>query len=774
MVLRVRLNTEDKGDLFVERTPDSDFLVKVGDLRALGFRDPAGTIVSVSGEPYVSLKSMRGVSFEFREQSLALDITADPTLLPSRTFAMEGQRPKGRGAISPSNSGFFNYALNVDRGSGGGDVGLSAEAGWRFGDYLLLSNGATAHGADGARKFVRLMSSVTRDDRRDLQRIVIGDFFTPSRDFSAGVNLGGISLSKLYSLNPYFVQFPTQSVGGTAALPSDLEVYLDGQRIRTEKLQPGQFQLNDILAYQGASNVQLVLRDAFGRVQQLNYSFYFSDQLLRHGLHEYSYNVGAMRRNYGLDSNEYGPAAFSMFHRYGFTDSLTLGLRADATRGFANAGPLATLVLGDAGVLSMALAGSSVAGHHGTSGFASYSYRAKTWSAGAALRRDSGEYATLGDPPAIGNRKAEGNLSVSYYLPRRGSISLTHSLVSTRGTMGSAVANPDHRFVFAPFDASNVTALSYGVPLFSGKATLSASLSHVRDSVSPQGRNEAYVALIVFLDKDYSVSGSYRGTRTSNSEAVQFTKNQPIGEGLGFLLSADRSSDGSGQSLQDRSTLQYNAPAAIFRADVGHVRASSGATTDDARVSVAGGVGFVGGSMGFGRPITDSFGIVKVGPLPGVDVSVNGLPIGKTDARGEIFVPTLTPYFDNAVAIETKNIPLDYVIPAPVKMVSPSLRSGAMVEFGVTKLHAFTGKLAYAEAAGVTPVKFSEVALNVAGKKQTLETGRGGEFYVENLSPGAYEASVEVEGRRCLFDLNIPKSDETFVDLGTLTCRVAP
>ena len=87
-------------------------------------------------------------------------------------------------------------------------------------------------------------------------------------------------------------------------------MFLDGQRVRSESLRPGEFELRDILGYGGARNVQVVLRDSFGRVQQLNYSFYFSDQPSRAGLHEYSYNLGAFRRGFGIESNHYGPGAF--------------------------------------------------------------------------------------------------------------------------------------------------------------------------------------------------------------------------------------------------------------------------------------------------------------------------------------------------------------------------------------------------------------------------------------------------------------------------------
>src|SRR5205085_11221930 len=116
----------------------------------------------------------------------------------------------------------------------------------------------TLQSPDGAHRFVRLMSDATRDDREGLRRWTAGDFFTPSRELSSSVNLGGFSVSKVYGLNPYLVQFPTQTISGQVALPSQLDVYMDGQKIRTENVNPGQFQLNDILAYGGARNVQVV------------------------------------------------------------------------------------------------------------------------------------------------------------------------------------------------------------------------------------------------------------------------------------------------------------------------------------------------------------------------------------------------------------------------------------------------------------------------------------------------------------------------------------
>jgi len=87
----------------------------------------------------------------------------------------------------------------------------------------------------------------------------------------------------------------------------------------------------------------------------------------------------------------------------------------------------------------------------------------------------------------------------------------------------------------------------------------------------------------------------------------------------------------------------------------------------------------------------------------------------------------------------------------------------------------------------------------VAGKPVTLQTGSGGEFYLDNYSiggtdvpdiqemgcsalgrtggppmkPGRYTASVSYEGKACSFAFDIPGTSEMIIDLGKITCEFA-
>lgn len=771
LVVRVNLNTENKGDLFVHRSLDLDFFLKVEDLKAMGFKDPRGTVLVLDGESHISLRSIQGVNFVFDEKNLALNITAEAELLPSSSLGLRAERRRGA-RLGSTNSAFLNYAVTASGGTATRTgLGFAGEAGVRLGDYLLLADGGTVE-SSSSKRFVRLMSSVTRDDTENLRRIVVGDVLTPTRDFSSGVNLGGIGITKVYGLDPYFVRFPTQSLSGSVALPSDLEVYVDGQRVRAEKLKPGEFELRDILAYGGAQNVQLVIRDAFGRVQQLNYSLYFSEQPLQRGLHEYSYNLGALRRRFGLESNAYGPAALTMFHRYGVSGAVTLGWRGEATRHLVNTGPTATVVLGNLGVATLGLTHTAIAGKRGSAALASYSYQTKNWSLGLFLRHDSAAYAGLGDPPSMTNRKHEGSLAASYRLAGgAGSVSFSHTALSVRRDTLASVASAAQPYNVFLMDSRRASSLTFATPVGSSRTLFTAGLSHIK-SGNRGSRNEISLGLNILLGNDYTSAANYRRERDGHTESIRFTKNQPIAEGLGYSVFLDHSG-GATDGTQLRSNIQYNAPAAVLRAEYGRFQ-GLGQTVEDQRLSIAGGAVLVGGHAAMTRPVTESYAIVKVGDVAGVGILVDGQQMGKTDKQGILVLPSLSAYYDSSVALATGALPMEYSLPAAVKRVSPSLRSGAFVDFGVVKTQAFMGKLKSRKGPVTKALEFREFQINVGGKPQTFVTGRAGEFYIENLKPGTYEGTLAVDGQPCAFNLNIPPSDEIFVELGELVCAPRP
>jgi outer membrane usher protein len=173
------------------------------------------------------------------------------------------------------------------------------------------------------------------------------------------------------------------------------------------------------------------------------------------------------------------------------------------------------------------------------------------------------------------------------------------------------------------------------------------------------------------------------------------------------------------------------------------------------------------------RPFSGSEGVVKVDEIEGVRVFVNNEEIGKTGADGRLFVPSLSSFLDNQISINVANVPLDFTFPESVRVVSPSYRGGAVVNFEAKRLHAFVGTLKLRLNGQVKPAEFFEVTLNVDGRPLTFVTGRGGEFYVEDLKAGCYAAQMSANGTSCRFELAVGEAQGPLTDLGDTVCEPA-
>ncbi len=208
MVANLILNSEPKGEFFIYLAGDEDFLVRREDLLKIGIRSPEGKVVELGGEAYLSLKSMKGISFVFDPKAVTLKIQASPELLGEQTINFLPQRQPN--VYYPSDSSvFLNYRLDYAASNGLHFENLTAtnELGARWGDFLFLTD-SVYRKYSSEDQFTRLQSQIIYDRREDLQRFVAGDFFASSGELGSSVNLGGLSFSKIYQMNPYFIRYP--------------------------------------------------------------------------------------------------------------------------------------------------------------------------------------------------------------------------------------------------------------------------------------------------------------------------------------------------------------------------------------------------------------------------------------------------------------------------------------------------------------------------------------------------------------------------------------
>jgi outer membrane usher protein len=774
-VVKIVVNREPHGDFLVVLSPDGDVLLRAGDFAALGVRMPSGEGTVIDEDRYFSIRTLRGSTYLFDRKTVTLQMTVDPSLLTERHALDLGRQGGQQVYYSHDNSAYFNYGVSYrdDTASPLPTVNATGEFGLRFGDYLLL-NGAQYRRTGSDADAVRLMTSMVYDRRRELQRITVGDSITPPGAFSGSLNMGGIAFSKVYSINPYFIKTPLMNFEGMVTMPSQADIYLNGVKIRTEQLAPGTFEIKDLASYGGMNNLDVIVRDPLGREQRLAYPFYSTDVLLRRGLHEYSYNLGFIREQYGTASNEYGDDAFVAFHRYGVTDTLTAGLRAEASDRFIAGGAEVTFIP-RVGAMTLAGFGSENAGRSGFAMMASYVYQGPVLNARVLTKHYSADFATVTSLRAPLNLRYETGAGVGINMRREGMISLDASRAERHAGEG--------RTSWGISYSRNITSRAY----------FYATATETRDI---QRERRVFAGINYTFGPGPTLSAQYSGGADSSLTTIQVVQNAPVGEGVGYRAVAEQQEHAGIHSNLFNPFVQYNGPHGIYAAEYQARRSESAGSETAYQVSVSGAAVYVDRTLGLTRPVTDSFALVKVGDVKDVMVYQNNQEIGRTDEEGKVFVPNVGSYQYNTLSFNDRDMPMDTAFTATRRVLSPPFRSGSCVFFNAAKSQPVTGVLLVDLPGGPVAAEHADVVLQGDAGRITFTTGLGGEFYLESLDatepagdaapqpdcafrgkgretkPGVYQGSFRYRDRECAFSLTVPVSDDLIIDLGAVTaCR---
>jgi outer membrane usher protein len=739
-VLRVVLNEEDKGEFFLLLMPDNDVLIKRDDLSNTGLKEGIGREIQFEGETYISLKSITELTFKINEEDVSLNITAAPDLFKEQSIDTAYRKPY-KVTFTKDSSAFLNYALTYDRKTEEPFLNLSGELGVSAGDYLGLST-FTYEKKKDTEDITRLMTNITANDRKGLRTLILGDFSASSGILGSGAVLGGLNLSKNFSINPYFLKYPSINLSGILETPSEVELYLDDLLVRREQLSPGGFLFNDVPATVGLGTAKIIIRDAYGREKIISKPYYYTDHLLKKGFNEYSYSIGFLREDIGIKSFSYGNPAFLGFHNIGVSNNLKLGYVAEASKNLINIGPAISILTSKAGVLDIAFAVSSSDGSSGMSSFLGYSFQSKNIGASVSLRSDSRKYSNIAVTPFDDKAKLQFNSALGISLGDKGSITAEYSSFKMH------IDKPTSRI-----------ALHY-IKTLTKWATFFMTASETKDT---ETHNEVFLGLHVYLGKDVSGNLSYMGREGSETKTASIQKSLPLGSGFGYRASVENYDDKNNVD----GNFQYQNSRGIYEAGFSNKIKDNGYS-----LSIAGGIGYIDKSVFLSRPINDSFAKVKVDKLEGVRTYYYGNEAGRTDSKGEVIIPNLSSFNDNRIEIESRDIPIDYTIPLLTQYVSPPYRSGSLVNFDVIKIQGFVGSIYILEETAETPVEFA--VMLIQAKDKTIEglIGKDGEFYFENIPAGEHQAKIIYKGKECKFDIIIPESEDIMVDLGKIVCEV--
>ena len=626
---------------------------------------------------------------------------------------------------------------------------------------------------------LRLDSTYSYSDPDTLRRYHLGDVISGGLSWTRPVRLGGVQVTTDFSIRPDLVTFPVPTISGEVAVPSSVDVLVNGVQFLSRDVPPGPFEIRQLPIVTGGGDISVVVRDAVGQQTTQTLPVYASGLLLASGLTAFSAEAGMVRLNYGLLSNDYQAPAGSFSYRHGLLNWLTLeghgegngpaaayeGLRTSAG-GMAGGGPAFTI--GRLGVISLAAAGSHFAGRSGSLVSASYERVTQRFSFTGSIQATAGRFGDIasaaGDPvPTLQTRASIGlplgklgSFGVAYVGQRRPPIPLqTSGIDQPNADVVSGLDIP----ALALATSTKLVSATYSRQLFHQRAYFYAT--GFRDFANPLGSG-LMAGITIPLGGRSSAGGSFGGGAGTSTATVQASQAAGDVGDIGWQLQDD-----TGAIPRQLATGEYRTPWGLVDAGIDRIDGQSAF-----RGSVQGAVAVAGGGLFASNTINDSFAVVDTDGFRNIEVLQENRPIGRTDAAGLLFVPDLRSFQANRLAIDPDDVSVDADVDRTMRLVRPQDHSGVIVHFPVHSSHGALVRLV--DASGV-PLAVGGSA-RLAGSPDTSEVmiGYDGEAFVTGLYPHDKLTVLTAAGQRCGATFDYKPVAGKLPEIGPLTCKQAP
>ncbi len=706
------------------------------DLQRWRLRLPdAGAAVDYQGQTYFPLDAFEGASHVFDPKKLTLMIEFRPEKFTGTS--RDALAPRIPTPTRSGPGGFFNYDLFATHTPDSTQRAGQFELGYfnRFGTGTanVLAQNLGAHPG-----LTRLDTTWTIDTPAKLQSLNLGDAVNRPGAWGRSLRFGGIQYGTNFGTQPGFVPFPAQSATGHAVLPSTVDVFVNNALVSRQSVPPGPFAINNLPAVTGTGEVQLVVRDLFGREQLITRPFYASQALLRQGLEDFSYELGMVRENFGIHSNDYHGWLATGTYRRGLSERFTGEVHAEALQDHAAAGAGGEYLMPRIGTISSYLAASHSGAGNGALALLGIERQARPWSFGARTQWTSSGFTQAGMLPQQRPPIQLSSVTASYAAGAAGSIGIAYVNQHSRDQADARVATLSYSVALGSMGFFNVSALRsmVGGPSTTIYATLSTPLG---------------ASTYASLSTQWVRAGS---SGNSHDFAATLQRNVPMGEGYGYRLLAREDGFREGTYTLQNNFGTYTAAAAQ----------SAGATTT--RLEASGGVAVLGGDAFLSRRIDQSFAVVRIPDYPNVRILTSNQPAGRTDSRGNALIPRLRAYDQNVISVDQRDVPMDAEIGTLKLVVIPYLRSGVDATFPIKHSRGATLTVQLEDGKPLP----SGAWVQIAGEEAAYAVGYGGEVYVVGLEPDNRLRATWL-GQSCEFDVPFVASKEPLPDLGVFICK---
>lgn len=715
----------------IKQQADGRLLMSLKDLLNLRFLPPPSNALKKDEPDWVYLDALGLARVNSNTQTLWLDVLPDKF----RQTELSADRAQAPTPKMPKPGAYLNYDIYAQGYQGSGhhvasrvEIGAFAE-GWVAITRLVAPD--IANSAD----VVRLDSTLTLDRPTHMDSVRVGDIVSGSGVWGRSAYMGGIQWASNFATRPEFITFPLPSFSGMAVLPSTADVFVNNVRAYHGDMPAGPFSLNTLPVITGQGEMQLVVRDVLGREQVIMQPYYASRELLKAGLHSFSYELGLQRHNLGKASNDYGGMYLSGTHRYGFTPNFTGEIHTELTPDVQTVGVAGATLISKLGVIDGAVAISQ--SDRGNGGLFSLGFD----------RRTRGiSFGVTNDMHTSGFRYASQFYGM--HIPKR----------QTRAYLGWSDADLGS-FSFGYFDRDNrsqtdlrmVTA-NYNRNLWQGWFL---NLNGIKGL---NGAQDYAVGVSLTHAFGERTSGGIRANFRNDQDSLLFQaqKSLPPGNGWGYRLLA-----GMEKNERIEAGLDWQNDYGTYRVEAGRNR-----EIDGYRASASGSLALLGGHAFLARHLGNSFAVVQVPGFADVQVYQENQPVARTDKSGVALVPRLRPYQRNRISIEQSDLPLDAQIDSLELSAVPYAHSGYGLAFPIRRAKAARLRMILKDG---TPLPLGTV-LRLNDEKVSFPMGLNGRTYLTGLEKHNHLRARLPDGRSCEVSLDVLFGNEPLLDIGTIYC----
>lgn len=620
---------------------------------------------------------------------------------------------------------------------------------------VVLEN-QTLYQSNATSPWYRGDTRLVKDFQKDLVRVQAGDVYPQVQGFMSGRPIGGINVSRNFTLNPYRLPYPTANQQFSLQARSLVKYFVNGTLIKSEYLPAGNYSAKDIPLSNGMNTVVIEATDDLGQKKTFVFRTATSIELLNEGESRFdlSYGVPFLDQNFHRDYREEDGKLASGYYQYGFRSDFSASGYAQNQKNFTLAGTelLKATSIGNLGT-GFAHSDNTDTKKTGTASVLRYQYigQGKGWFQTNSLNLRWEQRSRKFTNSIFDSVNAVKNAyAVNYALPVANAFT-----VSLGGNYGDMYDNSlknrygyDTTLSVRFMERHNVSVFvgrnrdEYGKWNDIAYAFVTFTFDGSNDFVTGFYDKEQKTSRVSYLrdnqNRLYSprAVGSIENNETLQSGEADVLVPTPVAD-FGTRVTARHLIDGN--SMNGRGSVRMNS-AFVFARD-----------NDE-------------WGFGMSRPVPSSFALFKAqDSLKGQKIalkSTSPFTESETGLFGELTYSQLLPYQYREIQLDPTFLEEGRALKKEKFVVYPTYKSAHLISLADMGVVMLKGRVLRKDGTPWT------LKVGHAGDK-VFFTNRAGEFFIDGVEAGKYDFSIDATTSKATID--VPGNSHGIKDLGDIT-----